>query len=90
MPAHSAPADHRGDDHRDQQHRRGDAVAEAERSAPQAATPPMMICPSPPTLIRPARAGTTTASAASTSGVIRMKICSNDRGWVKVELQMSV
>lgn len=46
----------------------GSAVPTA-MATPAAKTPPMMSWPSPPTFTRPARAGTVTASAASTSGV---------------------
>ena len=52
---------------------------------PQAATAPMMIWPSPPTLVRPARAGTATARAPRTRGAIWMKICSIERERWKVD-----
>lgn len=58
----------------------------SEMPIPPAATAPITICPSPPTLTSPALAGTTTASAPSSSGAALMKICSIDCWWVNVEV----
>jgi hypothetical protein len=57
---------------------------------PIAATPPMIICPSPPTLIIPARAGTVTASAARMIGVERTMIPAIESQLVKVDVNMSL
>lgn len=45
------------------------ALAPRPSDTPMAAMPPMSSCPSPPTLMRPARAGTATARPARISGV---------------------
>ncbi len=47
--------------------------------AATAPTPPMMSCPSPPTLTRPALAGTVTARAAKISGIDLTRTDSNER-----------
>ncbi len=56
---------------------------------PHAAIAPTITWPSPPTLAMPARAGTTTASAASTIGAMRMKISEIERPRAKVDIHMS-
>ena len=47
---------------------------------PVAPMAPTISCPSPPTLTRPARAGTDTASAARTIGTARSRIWEIDPG----------
>ena len=60
----------------------------SERAA-RGARRPMMIWPSPPTLVSPARAGTATARAPRTIGAIWMRICSTERERRKVDTHMS-
>ena len=56
---------------------------------PAAATPPITNCPSPPTLISPAFAGTVTARAARRIGAILMKISPMESGLAKVDRNIS-
>ena len=60
------------------------------RAAPPAPMAPMTICPSPPTLISPARAGTATARAARISGAALMKISPTEAELVTVDCHMSL